>query len=152
MDTLETRIALRELVDRYAAGADRRRAREMADMFVEGGELTIRSPGDRPPAVYRGRETIRQAMDGLNVFRVTSHQVHNQLLDFRGDAVTGETYCTAHHVYDTPDGPRMFVMSIRYHDTFAWQGGRWSFAARDLHVDWTEDRPMSLDPAPARPA
>ncbi|WP_281180217.1 hypothetical protein [Actinomadura hibisca] len=43
-------------------------------------------------------------------------------------------------------------MAIRYLDAFARQDGRWLFASRDLHVDWTEDRPMSPDAAPSLPA
>ena len=34
-------------------------------------------------------------------------------------------------------------MSIRYHDTFVRQGGRWFFAERRLITDWVDRRPST---------
>ena len=60
-----------------------------------------------------------------------------------GDRATGETYCLAHHLW-TEEGRRtLMVMSIRYHDTFVRQGGRWFFAERRLITDWVDRRPST---------
>ncbi|MGW4246645.1 nuclear transport factor 2 family protein [Nocardia sp. NPDC004722] len=141
MDHLETRLALRELTERYAAHADRRRDAAIAELFTEDGALVIEW-GDRPTTTVRGRAAIEAAMKPLDRYRVTQHVIANQLLDFSGVAVRGETYCTASHVYDTPAGPRVFIMQIRYADTFTRAGGQWLFEQRHLVVDWTEDRPL----------
>jgi hypothetical protein len=143
LDDLRDRLELRELVDRYASGVDRRDFDLVAGLFTENGELLIHRPGDEEPArVYQGRAEIRRIMDGLHRFRATSHMVANQLLDVRGGRATGETYCVASHVYDEKDGDgqRIYVMSIRYEDTFARDADRWLFAARRERVDWAEDR------------
>lgn len=142
MDQLETRLALRELTERYAAHADRRRDAAIAELFTEDGRLVIEWGGGQPTTV-RGRAGIEAAMKPLDRYRVTQHVVGNQLLDFSGDAVGGETYCTASHVYDDETGSRVFVMHIRYVDTFAQDGERWLFRERRLTVDWTEDRPLT---------
>lgn len=142
MSDLQDRVALRELVDRYASGVDHRDSAAVAALFTEDGVLAIHLPGeDTPRRTHRGRTAIAATMDGLRRFRVTSHVVANQLLEVGDDdRATGETYCTAHHVYDTDDGPRMYVMWIRYEDTFVRVDGRWLVAERRLRTDITEDR------------
>ncbi|MGW5108407.1 nuclear transport factor 2 family protein [Nocardia sp. NPDC004123] len=140
MDQLETRLALRELTERYASHADRRRDAAIAELFTADGTLVIEWGGEQPTTMVRGRAQIEAAMRPLDRYRITRHMIANQLLDFSGDEVRGETYCTASHVYDDADGSRVFVMHIRYDDTFARDGGAWRFRQRRLIVDWTEDR------------
>lgn len=142
MDQLETRLALRALAERYAACADRRRDAELADLFTEDGVLSVEWGKGRAAEVAEGRAAIEATMRSLDRYRVTQHVIANQLLEFDGDRVQGETYCTASHVYDTEAGARVFVMRIRYADTFALDGTTWRFAYRRLQVDWTEDRPL----------
>jgi len=139
--SVETRLALRELADRYASLVDRRDIDGVAGLFTEDGSLLIHGPGDTEPRRgYEGRSNIRQALGGLSRFRATSHLVGGQLLDL--DGRTGETYCLASHVYDTGDGPRIYVMSLRYQDAFAETPDGWRFAVRRELVDWAEDRPF----------
>ncbi|MGW4353113.1 nuclear transport factor 2 family protein [Nocardia sp. NPDC004582] len=143
MDTLRDRLALRELTETYASHADRRRDSAIAELFTEDGALIIEWGSGRAATTVRGRAEIEAAMKPLDRYRVTQHLIANQLLDFSGAAVRGETYCTASHVYDDATGSRIFVMNIRYADTFARDGHRWRFRERRLHVDWTEDRPLA---------
>ncbi|WP_405495952.1 nuclear transport factor 2 family protein [Nocardia sp. NBC_00511] len=142
MDHLETRPALRELVELYASYADRRRDADIAGLFTADGALVIQW-ADRPPTTVRGRDDIAATMKSLDRYRVTQHVVANQLLDLAADPIRGETYCTASHVYDTDTGPRIFVMRIRYQDTFVQDDAEWRFQERLLTVDWTEDRPLN---------
>ncbi|WP_040809057.1 nuclear transport factor 2 family protein [Nocardia concava] len=147
MDQLETRLALRGLTDRYASHADRRRYAAIAELFTQDGRLVIEWGGGQPTTTVRGRAEIEAAMKPLDRYRVTQHVIGNQLLDFSGDVVRGETYCTASHVYDDGGGSRVFVMHIRYFDTFARDGQGWLFRERRLAVDWTEDRALT-SPSP----
>ncbi|TDD58998.1 nuclear transport factor 2 family protein [Actinomadura rubrisoli] len=140
----EVRNALRDLVYRYASGLDRRRSDAIAGLFTEDGELVIHER-DVPPRTYRGRAEIAEATATLDRFAMTHHLVGNHLPDLTGDPPTAETYCDARHVYETPQGPRVFVMVARYLDTFARDGDAWLFASRHVHVDWTEDRPLVQD-------
>ncbi|MGV9664105.1 nuclear transport factor 2 family protein [Nocardia niigatensis] len=142
MDHVETRLALRELTERYASHADRRRDSAIAELFTEDGTLVIEWGGGRPATTVRGHSEIAAAMRSLDRYRATRHVIANQLLDFSGEQVRGETYCTASHVYDDADGSRVFIMEIRYDDTFAYDGGGWRFRQRRLVVDWTEDRQL----------
>ncbi|WP_214412807.1 nuclear transport factor 2 family protein [Sphaerisporangium fuscum] len=138
------RVLLRELVDRYASAVDRRLPERVVALFTEDGELLVHGPGDEEPRrSYRGRPAIARALTGLARFQATSHLVANQLLEVTGGEATGETYCTASHVYADGDGHRIYVMSIRYEDTFVRTGGHWLFTRRRERVDWAEDRPFS---------
>ncbi|WP_157393323.1 nuclear transport factor 2 family protein [Nocardia terrae] len=143
MDALETRLAVRELAERYASHVDRRRDVATAELFIEDGTLVIEWGGEQATTTVRGRAAIEAAMKPLDRYRVTQHVIANQLVDFSGERVRAETYCTASHVYDTAEGPRVFVMRIRYLDTFA-HDDEWRFAQRHLVVDWTEDRPLGV--------
>ncbi|UGT43345.1 nuclear transport factor 2 family protein [Nocardia yamanashiensis] len=143
MNDVPTRLALRELVERYAAYADRRRDTDLAGLFTEDGALVVEWGPEKPRTDVRGRANIAAAMRPLDRYRATRHVVDNQLLTFDGDVVQGETYCTASHVYDTDDGSRVFVMQIRYQDIFVRDGGDWLFRERRLLLDWTEDRPLN---------
>lgn len=57
-----------------------------------------------------------------------------------GAHATGETYCLAHHLFESHDGRELILMSIRY-DTFMKKDGSWQFAERRLIIDWTDKRP-----------
>ncbi|MEO5876929.1 MAG: nuclear transport factor 2 family protein [Streptosporangiaceae bacterium] len=140
MNELTVRIALRELVDRYAGAVDRKQRDEVAALFMPDGELLIHGRGEQEPRrAYRGRKAIVEALGGLDRYDITTHLVGNQLLDVvEGSRVTGETYCQASHLY----GDRIYVVSVRYEDVFVYDMDRWLFAVRRQRVDWAEDRPF----------
>ena len=125
------REALRDLVEAYASGVDRRRPEDVASLFTDDGELT-----------YRGRTTVgtadlTQAFRFLERYDVTTHFLGQQTVTLDGDRATGEVYCLAHHL--TVDDN--YVMSIRYQDVYARTTAGWRFASRELVVDWEEHRP-----------
>jgi hypothetical protein len=138
------RIALRELVDRYASAVDRKQIAEVAALFTTEGELLIHAPGEADPrSAYRGRAEITRALGGLDRYPVTFHLVGNQLLDVgAGSQASGETYCQASHLYEADGEQRIHVLSIRYEDTFVYETDRWRFAVRRQRTDWAEDRPF----------
>ena len=146
---LADRLAIRALVDRYAQGADRRRPDQVAAQFTLDGVLTICTDPDGVVvrAERRGREQIAEAMTGLARYRVTTHHVGQQLLDFDADdlhVAHGETYCEAHHWRERDGVTVDRVMSIRYQDRYARIDGTWLIAHRLLLTDWTEDREVRL--------
>jgi hypothetical protein len=138
------RTALRELVDRYASAVDRKQLSEVAELFTTDGELLIHARGDGAPRhAYRGRAEITRALGGLDRYPVTFHQVGGQLLNVEeGSQASGETYCQASHLYEVDGEQRIYVMSIRYEDTFVYETDRWLFAVRRQRTDWAEDRPF----------
>ncbi|GCE02372.1 nuclear transport factor 2 family protein [Embleya hyalina] len=144
---LRDRSELRDVVQTYAHGADRRKPDLVASMFTPEGRLVIhRDPGStEPPAVRAGRAEIARALESLDRYPVTTHLIANQLITFApdGDRADGETYCTAHHIYESQGVRRDRVMSIRYLDTFVRTDEGWRIETRTLHCDWVEDRPLT---------
>ena len=125
------RDALRDLVDAYAAGLDRRRFDEVARLFADEGELTLRG------RTTTGPEKLAKAFKVLERYDVTTHFVGQQTVEVDGDHATGETYCLAHHV----SAEENYVMSIRYQDAFTRTPSGWRFTSRELVIDWEEHRP-----------
>ncbi len=145
---LADRLAIRELVDRYARAADRVDGEGAAALFTEHGALRIFERGTEAPVRERiGREAIATAFAGLSRYDVTLHVVANHLIELDGDAATGETYCLAHHVRTIGEGddahPSDHLMAIRYLDTYERTEQGWRIAQRHLQLEFTEERPVS---------
>lgn len=98
-------------------------------MRIEGLELQKKSPG-----------ILRE------MFVMTQHIVHNQTLTFDGDVAIGETYCTATHIRHPGENGRHIALTwaVRYQDRYIHQPEGWRMAARNLIVDWSEERPVTL--------
>ena len=134
-----------ELALRYARGADRRDYAAVGALFVADGRIVGRrgaAATAEPLYLMEGREAIVAGLRGLERFEKTSHLVANQLVVIKGDTATGETYCTAHHIYREDGAARNLSMAIRYQDRFAKEGGDWRFAERVLVIDWERDQPL----------
>ncbi|MDR3651150.1 MAG: nuclear transport factor 2 family protein [Acidimicrobiales bacterium] len=145
---VETRLALRELVDTYARDVDRGDTDAVAGLFSAEGRLVAHfHPGrDGSPNVRRGRAEIKDALvAGLAPYLATTHVVGSQVLDVDpgGGRARGETVCLAHHVYERDGGRRLLVMAVRYQDEYVCESGVWRFAERQLRLDWRDDRPLA---------
>jgi len=138
----EARLAIRELVDAYALGVDRKAADDVASLFAREGRLvSLFGPGSpQSPFVRQGRERIATALSrGLAVYLSTTHIVGSHGAEVSGDRASGETRCLAHHVYERDGLSRLLVMAVHYGDRYLLEDGRWCFEERRLSVDWRND-------------
>lgn len=139
---IEQLLIRRELYDlalRYAQSADRRNYEAFREIFTETGSIhghRADPATSKPLYSIEGRETIVKGLSGLEQYVKTQHHVSNQLVEIDGDRATGETYCTAHHIYLKDAEPWNLTMAIRYQDKFVRESGRWWFQERRLWVDW----------------
>ena len=132
----DDRLALQELSGRYARAVDRRDYAAFVALFSADGVLC--GPGYSMQAhgeIDKGIRLIEQ-------YETTQHCVHNQLVDVRGDAGSGETYCVARHVYEKDGVKRKLDMGVRYQDEYRRDAGTWRFQRRELVLDWTQDLPL----------
>ena len=134
--SLEDRLALRELAERYARAVDRRDWELAATLFTE--DCVLVGPGYE----LVGREKILAGLRLIDRYRATQHSVHNQLVEVSGDRASGETYCTAHHLYEREGRPRKLSWGIRYQDRCVREAGAWRYARRELLRDWAQDLPI----------
>ncbi len=131
-------LQLRQLAEVYAVGADRRDKALWRQVLAE--DCVMEGPG----FVTEGLENCLLSIDALGqMFRATSHRVHQQVVEIDGDRASGETYCTADHLLNHEDS--ILVWTIRYQDE--WRRGEegWRFTRRCLILDWTETRPVTRD-------
>ncbi|MET7750793.1 nuclear transport factor 2 family protein [Micromonospora sp. NPDC005367] len=145
-DQLADRLAIRALVDAYAHLADRRDAQGQAALFTDDARVAVYDgePDSTEPAqVLTGREDLAAAFGSLRSYDKTTHFNGQSTVTLDGDRATGETYCLAHHLWVEEGQRTLMVMSIRYHDIFVRQGGRWFFAERRLITDWVDRRPSN---------
>ena len=140
------RDAIRELVDRYAHHADRRRPDEQAAVFTADATVLVYE-GDAnvtaPVQTVSGRDELATTFAGLIArYDATTYLNGQCTLEQTGPAnAVGETYCMAFHLLHE-DGQRVLLtMSIRYLDSFEKVGDDWLIAERKLIFDWTDRRP-----------
>lgn len=147
MDELADRVALRDLVEAYAHGVDRREPDAVAALFCEDGVLAIyEGDPDRvePDRVRTSRREIADALTGLSRYAATTHFLGQQSVQLDGDVASGETYCMAHHISDTDGERRDKILSIRYLDRYRRVDSRWHFEERRLVIDWADERVLPL--------
>jgi hypothetical protein len=145
VDDAVDRLELRELVERYALGADSRDREMFGGAFTAGGILAT-STG----RTYDGRDAIVSTLAHLDAHYPRSmHFVGNHVVQLDGDAATGLVYCLAHHVYTRYGEDRDTVMVIRYRDEYRRTADGWRIARRTLQIDWQEDRPLTVGPGDA---
>lgn len=136
-----------ELAGRYAVAVDDRDAAALSALFAPDAEFV------QPPALTRGAgelvtvgaEAIAATVLGATErLHATHHAVHQVVVDAEGDRGTGRVYCLAHHLYPGRDGMRDNAIAIRYRDAYVRIDGRWLIARRELAVDFTEDRAVTV--------
>jgi hypothetical protein len=131
------RAEIRDLACRYARAVDRRDWALAETLFTEDATLK----GARFELVG----CAQCAGLAHRPFRATQHSVHNQLVEVAGDRARGETYCTAHHLYDRDGRARMLDWGIRYQDLCVREAGAWRYARRELLLDWSQDLPLASE-------
>jgi uncharacterized protein (TIGR02246 family) len=141
------RMALRDLVDRYAQAVDQRDIDAVVHLFTEDGVLLSHlMPGtEETPLERRGHDQLRRSMElGLAQYTSTTHVIAAQVVELAGDDAGGTTTCLAHHVYAGDEGgERLLVMAICYRDRYRRHHGGWRFAERRLELQWSDDRPLT---------
>ena len=129
------------LAVRYAFAVDRRDADMLAELFAPDGVVAL--PASLTGADGETRLSPSVIVDSVQRFMHTRHVVEQQEAHRNADSTaSGETYCTAHHLYRRDGTLHDYVMTIRYLDRFTLLPSGWRFTFRELVPDWTENRPV----------
>ena len=138
MITVDDRVELRSLVDRYAAACDSRDIDALVSLFAPDG---VYIGSMFKPLELRGRKDLRDILRRLEHFDRTFHMVGNHVLWNEDDTIRGKTYCLAHHLNQARGECLSRVNLIVYHDTYAKTDEGWFFQLRRHEWFWTEVRP-----------
>ncbi len=136
---------LRDLAERYAAGADLDDVELFTSVFLPDSRLFVHNPpGEGEPDRQRvGLEELSAVPGLLRRYDSTFHVIGNRRyrLSDDGTSATGFVYCIANHV--TRSAGTNFVMHIRYDDTYRRAPeGDWRIAERHVRSLFTETRPV----------
>ena len=146
--TVEDRVALTELVARYAAGVDERDFDAVCSLFTADATLAMpEPPRHMEPVIEVAAHDIRGALGQLGDFPVTQHAVLGHVVDegIGAGLATGTVACAANHLARSPDGRvRNLVWHLRYRDDYRRTDSGWRFARRSLRLDWIESRPVAV--------
>ena len=139
------RLALRALVDTYAAAADARDVKRFVGLFLPDATLSAYR-GEGEPTRYVGAIRLAEIPEKLGRYRHTYHDVGHHWCHIEGDQATGEAGCRAHHVSEIPGGTGAtdLVLTIRYRDAYTRTPEGWRFATREVHIIWTSEEPVTV--------
>ena len=124
LQALADRMAITDLMARYADRIDANDPEGSSACFAEGGVGIYWGE-------YQGRAAIAERLRGiLRQFTATSHHLSNVLIELDGDRATGQSYVYAFHRF-AADGRFMHVWG-RWVDELVRVDGDWYFARREV--------------------
>ena len=83
-----------------------------------------------------GLENFIIAMQQLENYQSTMHQVMNIQGEWEENLYKGETYCIASHMFDKDDKPYKLDMGIIYSDVIEIRDGTAKFLSRTFSLKW----------------
>ncbi|OBH58138.1 nuclear transport factor 2 family protein [Mycobacterium sp. E2479] len=142
----EQRVALGDLVHRYAAYVDDHEFTAVAGLFTAEAELVVPAPPAdlRPTQSHRGRQSITAAVATVAAVTRTEHAIIGEVYDAaaRPGTAHGRIAAIAHH-WNERDGELVDVAwHLRYDDEYLLTDAGWRISRRVLTVNAIETRPV----------
>ncbi|TAM63233.1 nuclear transport factor 2 family protein [Mycobacterium sp.] len=139
------RMALSDVVHRYAAHIDDRKFDSVVELFTVEAELVVPAPpADLLPIhAHRGRAAIAVAVAAVDAVSRTEHAIIGEVYDaaeLPGTA-RGRIACVAHHWTARGDEVVDVVWHLRYDDAYELTAAGWRIGRRALTVHAIETRP-----------
>jgi hypothetical protein len=91
-----------------------------------------------------GLENFIAAMQQLENYKSTMHQVMNVQGEWEENIYKGETYCIASHMFDQDDKPYKLDMGIIYSDVIETRGEAAKFISRTFSLKWKKTDSLDL--------
>lgn len=142
----DERMALSDVVHRYAAHVDDREFGAVAELFTTEAELVVPSPPADllPTHAHRGRDAIARAVGAVAAVARTEHAIVGEVYEAAGrrGSARGRVACVAHHW--NPRGGEVVdvVWHLRYDDAYELTAAGWRIARRALTINALETRPV----------
>jgi 3-phenylpropionate/cinnamic acid dioxygenase small subunit len=140
------RLALSDLVHRYAAYVDDRQFELVVTLFAEDAELKVPEPPAalEPIQSHRGSAAIARAVAAVKQVARTQHEIVGEVYDRgqRSGSARGRITCVAHHWNRRAEELVDVVWHLRYDDEYELTEAGWRIGRRALTVNAIETRPM----------
>ena len=127
LQRLEDIEAIRTLRNTYHRAINDSRFDEIAPLFTEDGIVDFAYMAD-----FKGRAAIAAGFAKLGRRRnfLIKQFIHGHMVDVDGDRGTGISYLDARYT----KGGVAYIVSLRYDDIYARQGGKWLFERMGAEV------------------
>ena len=131
--------AVRELIQLYSRGVDRKDPELLRDLYTAEATDTHGDTYDGDAQGYV--DFLEQAFPFM---RYSGHHICNELISIDGDKGEGEIYAVAWHVIPNGnDGWVEDLMTVRYIDNYQrCDDGRWRFSKRVVNYDFRRCLPI----------
>ncbi len=136
-DTTADRLAIMDVLCRYARGIDR------CDLDTLLGVWWPGATADFGQGIGDAAEWSTATVAALKAMLRTQHMLGNMIIDITGDRADSETYCRAYHEAETFDGRVEIVVGGRYLDVLEKRGGAWRILTRRYVMDWNTNTPST---------
>ena len=144
--SLDDRMALSDLVHRYAANVDDRQFDTVATLFTATAELAVPEPPAalQPVHSHRGQAAITAAIAAVAAVTRTEHAIVGEVYDeaARPGTASGRVACIAHHWSRRGDEVVDVVWHLRYDDDYELTDAGWRIGRRALTINAIETRPV----------
>ncbi len=138
-DAIADRLAIQDVMTRYATGVDTRDLDLLASCFA----ADVVASGFAAAGPVVGRDAwLAFVAKALGRFGRTQHLIGNQVVDLRGDEATMTCYVQATHEL-APDRTQLMTLWGAYEDEFRRMDGHWRIVAHRLESIVTETRPTA---------
>lgn len=135
IDRIESRLAIQDIVARYAQAVDARDLDALTGLFVD--DIPLGDGGSGRAALADQLRPILQS------FYRSVHQILGQVINLDGsDTASGTVYCRAEHEC----GDRWVAMAMCYFDKYVRRDDQWYFAGRQARSFYHAD--MATGPVP----
>lgn len=135
---LADRIAMDDLLTRYATAIDSRDWQLLDTVFADDAQLDYRSAGGVEGSYLEVRRWLAEV---LPIFDVTQHLVVNREFRKDGGEVQARSCFLNVNRLEVEGEPWLFTVGGRYHDRLVCLAGGWRIARRIEHTLWW-DNPM----------
>lgn len=140
------RLALSDLVHRYAAGVDDRQFSTVAELFTDTAELLVPEPPATLEPVHslRGQEAIAAAAAAVTQVVRTEHAIVGEVYEEgpRPGSARGRIACVAHHWSQRAAEFVDTIWHLRYDDEYESTESGWRITRRTLTINAIETRPI----------
>ena len=138
MNQIEDKIALKELVDRYAIYGDQRKMNEQAALFSESCTVELFS-GEQLTATLRGRLEVENTFTAfLKNFVGAYHFNGQQVTVINDNTATGIAYCTVTLISIENDKTIKTTIGMHYHDQYVKVNNQWFIDKRQSYFGWQD--------------
>jgi hypothetical protein len=129
-EILEAKSALKALVDTFSNLADEKRIPDQMLLLTPDTNVQVYM-GDGLMFDISGTQQIEETFTAFAAnMKRSFHMNGQQVVEIDGDSATGITYCQVKHVSEEDGREVITDSSVRYHDEYIRQDGRWYINTR----------------------